>query len=85
MCCLGQTCRQEGISDYELLDRNNPSSIDKAIGPFSTYCGNFGDYEPTRLTIEAIRINDNTKILNEERERRLIELFSRYDLELEFV
>lgn len=85
MCCLGQTSRQEGISDSDLLNRNNPSCVGKDVGPFATYCSKFNDYESTLLARDAIRINDNTEILNEERERRLIELFSRHDLELEFI
>lgn len=91
MCCLGQTCRQDGATDQQLLNNDYPRQINAIIGPFTKPDNRepnsvfFLGFVNTGLSNDAMSINDDNYINLEERERRLKELFESHGFELEFV
>lgn len=91
-CCLGQICNQLGIPDVCLLSIPNPkilsiSSDSSKKKAYQKWADEFGDF-PFHT---AIRINDSfmystiAGIDDSQREKDLIELFTKYDYELEFI
>lgn len=74
MCCLGFVTRQL-LPDVEILGVYQPRDIDVK------YLLN----KNTKLSQDAMCINDDSGMPYEERERRLTELFKRHGYELEFI
>ena len=90
MCCLGQVACQlkPGIN---LLHRGEPEEIGKAL---STVEGgdllieqleDYDQYINTKLSTEAMSINDNNDLTIAEREEQLTSLFKTKGVTLEFV
>ena len=91
MCCLGQCCKQMGLTDRQLENAFYPSGCgwnkDKVEddNPFVTVYGKEVRYlADTRLSSAAWEINDSLRFNTEEREEKLIDLFKEHGHELEF-
>ena len=89
MCCLGQTCKQVGVPDKKLLEKSYPDYVkiqsdEKPIRYFTKKDKN-GSIINTKLSQKAIRINDDSELTPEVRERKLKSLFSKFKHKLEFV
>jgi len=100
MCCLGFICEQSGVDKKDLLNCAEPNEIPLDCGEQVKFlvCSNEEedeDYEgnivstpyltDTQLTEEAIAINDNPALSDEERIEQLTELFESEGIVLEFV
>lgn len=88
MCCLGQFSLQlnEELKESELLNFGYPhqvSDLTKKMIKFLVLDGHF--LNASELSIEAVKINDNEKIDNEERIKQLKELFLQHDFEIEVI
>lgn len=77
MCCLGFICEQSGCKD--IMYRLSPYALDN---PPSFLSQNNRD---TKLTNDAMSINDDGEITPEEKEKVLTKLFKEHGIELEFV
>lgn len=92
-CCLGFCCEQIGVPKHQLMMIGSPDSILKFNKTFDmkgilttgSMCGGLFGNSNSVLSTRAIRINDSTDIGLEEKESRLIKLFSDCGHELEFV
>jgi|ERR1044072_2212079 hypothetical protein len=88
MCCLGFACIQTGIPRNKVLEISSPEDVfEKSesiiIPKFSRVVStNFRD---TKLSKDAIRINDDNKSTPEQKERKLRKLFGKYGIDLEFI
>ena len=80
MCCLGFRCHQMGIPEKDLLGMGSPGSIitDWDIPDLINSRGN------TPFTAEAVRINDDSSITPEEREKRITKHFATIGVTVEF-
>jgi hypothetical protein len=89
MCCLGFCCKALGLADKAIFDTAVPQyaiTADECGKPgFKdlTMCIK-GLVAATSLVGDAIRINDSTELIPEEKEAKLQELFKNSDLELSF-
>lgn len=85
-CCLGQIGRQAGCRLAALRDKGLPSMVKgKSIEPYKKL-GLVGPRgADTRLAQRMIAINDNEKITDEVREKRLKEVAAKQGWEIEFV
>lgn len=81
-CCLGFVCSQILKSDTWILDKADPSDMSINIKDFNVYVG--GKFKNSNLSLEAMLINDNPDINDNEREAKLKALFNRYNYDLEF-
>lgn len=88
MCCLGQTCAAMGVPANKLLDCAEPADIadtpmtQAAVGVFIKEEGFWGN---TKLSNDAIPINDSEAYYDPVRETTLTELFARYGHTIKFV
>lgn len=81
MCCLGFRCEQMGIPKKDLEDKFYPSSLSREYtipGLINSKGCN------TKFANKAIEINDNSNITSEVREKRLIALFKKVNIIVEF-
>jgi hypothetical protein len=89
MCCLGFVCEQLGVPRDELRDRGAPADVGtmslRIVEGVLTRRSDLGTLYNNDLTESAIGINDDEKIDDDERERRLTALFAEHGHELEFV
>ena len=100
MCCLGFICEQSGVDREYLLECAEPQEIPPEFGEQVKFLVNITfeedeDYEgnivddptlyDTELTNEAIAINDNPALSDEERVKQLTWLFESEGIVLEFV
>jgi hypothetical protein len=93
MCCLGFYSKQlGGLSDEEILNIDAPNTLAERCGydrmnddmmRLVKKGYEFG-VEHTSFTIEAITINDNERIENDEREEEIIQHFKRIDVDVVF-
>ena len=89
MCCLGFCCKALGLADKAIFDTAVPQhaiTVDECGKPgFKdlTMCIN-SSVVSTPLVGNAIFINDSTRLIPEEKEAKLQELFKDSDLELSF-
>lgn len=81
MCCLGFVCNQLGIPKRDLDNHLVPLNLYHTWDiPYLTQgCTH------TRLSMQALKINDSRMIKSSEREGLLKELFNSHNLDLEFV
>ena len=84
MCCLGFIAR-EANSDLELLGASEPDDLKEPIWGLSIPKPGSVRLKNTKLTFDAIRVNDDEELSFEEREAKLLELFKDSPYELEFV
>lgn len=82
MCCLGMVSEQLGFSKHDMLNLATPSKLRKEN--ILSEQDEFEYYHSTRLSEEAMRINDS-QISREDREEKLVEVFKRYGHELVFI
>lgn len=83
MCCLGQICKQIGYDDEDIIDIGTPYPL-RRINHGVLLDDNYFDSFSSFFAL-AIQINDDPYITNEERERQLIELGKKSDIEIEFI
>ncbi len=81
MCCLGFRCHQMGIPKEDLLLNPCPTSLSKDwnIPDLLTSRGN-----NSAFTVKAMKINDNSDITSEEREKQITEHFATIGVTVEF-
>jgi len=84
LCCLGFITR-EACPDLELLDKSEPDDLPRPVWGLSIPKPSGVGRKNTKLTFDAIRINDDEDLSFEEREAKLLELFKDSPYELEFV
>ena len=96
-CCLGFLCQRIGFSDDEILGIGRPAKIRTARDHLYEYpfnelvqvSGLIMDSERQfisgDLAVAAVRINDNLKLTDSQRESELKKLFGNYKIEVEFV
>lgn len=89
MCCLGFACKQlAGLSDADILDACGPASVGPhAIRKLQYLRRNSAGgvkAVATKLTSEAMNINDHHELTREEREDKLIKIFRKNGVELKF-
>ena len=91
MCCLGFLALECGFEDDEIRNRSNPSELNCSPGQAGfgwlvkeIYVGPRG-WDTSRAGEEAIDINDNEKLTQDQRERMLADLFEDNGIELSFV
>jgi hypothetical protein len=78
MCCLGHCALQLGATIEDIYKKAGPSSVVKNLGPLHKEGVSSG------LAYNAMKINDNEKLTQIEREGQLTKLFAEHDLELIF-
>ena len=91
-CCLGFVSSQCGIADEHMVYVGEPCSlpvrIAKSLDDILVRIAGDDDDETvfnSSLSRDAMDINDNAKIGQDERESRLTKLFAKHGHELEFV
>lgn len=83
-CCLGFACQQLSRKPINfIIGRGEPEQTGLVISPFTKRDKN-GDAVNTPLVDEAISINDSYATTLKSKEKALIKLFAKYDLDLEF-
>jgi hypothetical protein len=90
MCCLGFYCKDiSGISSDVLLGHGTPNDIGETyyekISELLYLNEENGFYDNNIFTDEAISINDNPGISDEEREEKIKEHFKKIDVNVEFI
>ncbi len=84
MCCLGFYSLQIGNkTEEEILDMTCPYQVEDKTGIESLVSLN--NEVNSGFAHDAIEINDNDLISNEDREQRLIELFKGKEIEISFI
>jgi hypothetical protein len=85
MCCLGQVSKQLGATETMLLDHGEPCDVEKLFDLDKQFILLDEDGLRTRLTIDAMSINDDCGINLKEREKQLKNLFSEHVVKLKFI
>lgn len=87
LCCLGFCSLQLGASKNEILDRFSPKSVIFPNENENILIDKIDNLhiENSKLSMDAMDINDNPVLTLKERKERLIELFKKYQHEIEFV
>jgi len=88
-CCLGFYCRQIGkIRNKVLLDTGSPENLDiknfNKIELLISRDSNNNVYDNSNFTDDAVSINDDSSLSNEEREEAIIEHFKKSNIEVVF-
>jgi len=99
MCCLGQTCNQLGVKKVDLVKLGEPSEIDS--DKYKKFPDIFVDIEEdysyddeypielsfsnSKLSEDAMEINDDEDISQKEREKRLRNLFKEHGHKIKFI
>ncbi len=84
MCCLGQIACQLGVKKKDILEEAEPCDINKELPVLTKRLDNFGEYDNSQLSSQAMRINDDPNLSLAERERKLKSLFSKFHHTLVF-
>lgn len=85
MCCLGQIGEQCGIAPDILRYKTSPSVLPSDECNKYPTCFFVGHQRNSDLTCRAMSLNDNSSLLDEDREQRLIDLFAEKGITLTFV
>lgn len=89
MCCLGQVSRQCGVSDDKQQGMRTPScltNVPELLGLLVTpHDGDESDYQSTDLACDAMGINDDIRLSDDEREQQLTALFTKHGYEITFI
>lgn len=80
MCCLGQICREEGISEKDILGVGAPFQIEREEIPYIKKWGG-----TTKLAKKAMQINDLGVFPIVDRIKMLAKLFLAEGVELKFM
>jgi hypothetical protein len=83
MCCLGQMCLQLGVKATNLINTGAPCDIHISSKKLPTLLVN-KHINNTLFAQEAMHINDSTFINDQERERKLSALASRWKHKITF-
>lgn len=87
-CCLGFAMKQIcGLSNEDINGVANPEELELHLqknSPFIFYDRKISTYCNTKLTIDAIEINDNTSLDEDYREQLLTELFTKNEIDITF-
>ncbi len=81
-CCLGFFANACGISDEQILDRQEPAGVPKVVSDFANQDWNNLD---STLSGDMMSVNDDENLSDKDREERLIVLFGRAGHEIVFV
>ena len=90
-CCLGHIASQCGFSDEQLLSLAEPYEVVEPNSELSTgfltkiNSKDGGFVENTKLAEDAMGINDDCKLSDEQRESKLAKLFQKAGYSLSFV
>jgi hypothetical protein len=85
MCCLGFAANQMNrIARCELFEGATPEDVYTKASPF-TNVDEDGFVKDNVLSETAIMINDNARISDKVRERRLTTLFKKFGIKIKFV
>jgi hypothetical protein len=89
MCCLGFCCKAAGILDAAISGIGAPSDLckvdkeaEKKIGSLVRNCANHT--LNSKLSKDAMSINDDEYSTSPEKEKKLLELFKDSEFEIEF-
>lgn len=82
MCCLGFGCLASGLEPEAILECCTPSSISEYIDGETVYPDELSWLR--EIENDAIRVNDDKDISDEERESRLKQVFAAHNHEIEF-
>lgn len=88
MCCLGQCAFEAGTPISKLVDIGEPADVDVCPNLIESGLISEDDWGSTRqskFSNEAIAINDDEAITDQQREEKLIDLSSRYGHTITFV
>ena len=89
MCCLGQWESQLGLEAKLLLGIGEPSEIPGACDPYGLFSYVFHSREReirnTKLSEDAIFINDNDETTPDEKIKQLTELLAQHNIELKVI
>lgn len=91
-CALGFLAKDLGYSDDEILNKEGPDYIlsDAGVRFPESLVKRIERKEdiwsaPTEIAVQIISINDDVNLTDSERESKIIQLFQKVDIELEFV
>jgi hypothetical protein len=82
MCCLGFVCHQLGVKKSDLKHISVPQSL--GANWDIPYLLNKKGFD-SKLTREAVEINDNPTISPKEKEKELKKLFKKHNLGIKFI
>ncbi len=100
MCCLGFFCRQSGLlidnirnvpEPYDILDFTSSLSLEKKVRQKlkslfeDAHETNYSDMKQNNTCDSLIYANDNIKISEPEREKRISKLFSKIGVKVKFI
>lgn len=91
MCCLGHCALQLGAKPSEILDCGMPNEVTdkngnyKVLPVIAVAVNGQGYSRDSSLSEQAAEINDDDKLTQAQRERKLKTLFSKFKHKLEFV
>lgn len=92
MCCLGQICKQMGVSDENLSSRATPQDILESDDKYPQLNGillysdlDSGHDIDSELSTSAMTINDDENLTHNERKGALVKLFEEHGHTIEFV
>lgn len=91
LCCLGFAGRAQGYTDEQMSGLGCPEDLLVDHGknlwedtPFLREHDDFDKFVDSKLTCDAMAINDNSQIDDQVREEQLTKLFASHGIELEF-
>jgi len=85
MCCLGQICKAEGISDDKLEDYVDPGNLNLFGGANPPiWMLDDDSLDDSRLAKKMMRVNDDCMINQPQREKKLKELAATAGVRLKF-
>jgi hypothetical protein len=83
MCCLGFAAIQlGGVEPGNIEGDYNPNAEMCEGTPMEPFCQYANCFDPGSI---AMKVNDDSRITDEEREKKLTQLFESHDIEVEFV
>lgn len=90
MCCLGQMLQEAGVDRRRLKGQSQPDDVAKCqfnslLRRLLVEPSRVRGFKSTDFAFEAMRINDDPHINNEQRERQLTDLFAAKGIELHFI
>ena len=87
MCCLGQICKAEGVSESELRSTGSPWTLNYDYGSKDIPDWMFNNrmrIQHSTIANKMMRVNDDFFLNQKKREKRLKELALKVDIKLKF-